>query len=511
MDTNKKRVIIILVAILVIGTFLRFCKLGEVSFVADEFLDINAAYGYAQTGEWQAWDFNRSEPAERINAASDNRAWLYRIQVATLFKYFPPTEAVARSVSAFWGIITIILIYFVATYFTGKRYIGLIAAFLFAVSIAGIEFDRKLRMYAMFFPIFLAFSWMLFRFFEEKYKGKIEFIKKINSKFGLNLVYAIPVAALGLLSLHLHQLTANIAIIFAAYLIVNIIRKSKEKSLQKNKYSIILTLSILIFVVIRVILTDLVNSLTGGLKFFNDNYSYFSKIFIDYSHPLIATLFILLGIYYIYKVQEKKKEAIWLTVSFVVIFLMAVFVWRRNAGPQYIFFIQSFEIILISSGIYLAMKFFKDNLSQYKKYACCAPLILSLLIFPNYGYFFQENNTYNQNSRSENPKYREIFGYFKKKKSESDVLITRDFRNYYLSGEKVKIFDFGGELSKNKFSAEELQSIINEYPSGWIIYSDNDESYISKNAENYIESNMEKINAIPVRGKVSVYRWGNSK
>lgn len=497
-----------------LGAFLRFYKLGEVSFVADEFLDINATYGYFKTGEWKAWDFNLSQPAERINIASDERAWLYRWQVAQLFKFFPPTEAVARAVSAIWGIITVILMYFTAKYFTGKRYIGLIAAFLFAISIGGIEFDRKLRMYAMFYPVFLAFSWLFFRLWEENYKGKIKLLKIISDKFSLNLAYVIPVILLGIVSLNLHQLTANIALIFAVYAIIQFVTIYKKRNIYYNiylnKYFVSLALIIVGFIGSRFIFPETFKWLMGTLKFFNNNYSYFAKIFADYSHPLIAGIFLALGIYYISKVQKRQKEATWLAVSFLVPLLLAVFLWRRNAGPQYIFFAQSFKIILIASGVYYAMKFFKDNLPQYKKIACCVPLALSLLILPNYGYFFGENNAYGQNSKSENPNYRSIFGYFKKQRGINDVLVTRDFRNYYLDGAKTKIYDFGGELSEENFSLEELQAITKENPSGWVIYSDNDESYISKNARKYIEENMQKINAIAVRGKVSVYRWGNN-
>lgn len=510
MDINKKRILIIFSVIVLLGTFLRFYKLGEISFEADEFLDINATYGYAQTGEWQAWDFNLEQPSERVNIASDQRAWLYRWQVATVFKYFPPTEATARSASVLWGVITMILIYFIAKYFTQRKYIGLISVFLFAVSIAGIIFDRKLRMYAMFFPVFMAFSWMTYRFLEEDYRGKVKLIKTVNDSWGLNLVYFFPAIILGLLSLHLHFLTASIVIVLVVYFIIRAIIVYKSQRSIINKYIALFLLIILGLAGGNIFTPQIINKFTGGLRFFNDNYSYFSKIFVDYSHPLIAIIFLALGVYYIYKIQKLSKEATWLATSFFVTLLFMVFIGRRNVGPQYIFFIQSFEIILIASGIYYVAKFFRDNLTNTnKKICCCVSVALALLILPNYGYFFQENNAYRQNSDSENPRYQMIFEYFKKKKSNEDVLVTRDFRNYYWSGEKVKTYDFGGEVSKNKLTAERLQEIINENASGWVIYSDNDESYISKNAENYIINNMEKINAIPVRGKVSVYRWGN--
>jgi hypothetical protein len=178
-------------------------------------------------------------------------------------------------------------------------------------------------------------------------------------------------------------------------------------------------------------------------------------------------------------------------------------------GEQYIFFIQSFEMILIAAGIYGTAIFLQENSSRYGRKIFWTTIIISLLVLPNYAYFFQENNAYQQTSKSENPNYRSVFSVFlKKNKKPGDVLITRDFRNYYWSGQKVKTFDFGGELSAEKFNLEDLQKIMAENPSGWFIFSDNDKDYISEDAQKFAEDNLEKINAIAVRGGISVYRWG---
>src|SRR4030042_6830631 len=188
--------------------------------MTDEFLDYNSSYGYYKTGQWLAWDFNLDQVSHNLYAQREERAWIYRAQVAQVFHWLPPTEAAARSVSAIWGIISIIVLYFAAAYFTKNKIIGLISAFLFAVSIAGITFDRTLRMYAMFFPVFLLFSWFLFRFFEEEYKGGNSVIKKIQERLKINIIWLLPAAILGLLSFHLHPLTLNIGLVFVVYLAV---------------------------------------------------------------------------------------------------------------------------------------------------------------------------------------------------------------------------------------------------------------------------------------------------
>ena len=217
---SNKKIGIILFFVILLGGFLRFYKLGQQPFVTDEFLDINATYGYFKTGHWLAWDFNLDQVSDNLYTPRDERAWPYRIQVAQLFHWFSLTEATARSMSVIWGIISIISLYLTATYFTKNKTIGLISAFLFTVSIAGITFDRMIRMYAMFFPVFLLFSWFLFRFFEEEYSGRIAIIKLIWNKFGINLIWFLPATFFGLLSFHLHPLTLNMGVVFGAYLVV---------------------------------------------------------------------------------------------------------------------------------------------------------------------------------------------------------------------------------------------------------------------------------------------------
>ncbi len=505
---KKNYSFLVLLAILLLGAFLRFHKLGENSFVADEFLDINSSYAYTQTGEWKNWDFN----FEKINtdnefAPRDERAWAYKWQAATLFRFLPPTENTARSVSAFWGILTILLIYLVAKDFTRNKTIALLSAFLFAVSLDGIEFDRKLRMYAMFFPIFLAFSWTLFRFLEKEYSGENKLLRIVWNKTSLNAFYLLPALLLGALSFHLHLLTVNIVFILAGYILTLVIWKLKEKKkLEINKYTFLLGLGLVLLIFSLLFFQEKVSPALAGLGL-TSHWSYVSKVLSDYQAPLLAIFFILFGIYYLWKKANLKKETLWLSWSFLGILILAVFFWDRNAGNQYIFFVQSFKIILVATGIYGLADFLRNNFSKNKSKIFGASLALSFLLLPNFGYFFQKDNFYNQTSASDNPRYREIFAYFKKNKTASDVLIARNFRNYYFAGEKVPVFDFGGELDKNKITLERLEKIIAENPSGWMIFSDNDEVFITKEAQSFIEEKMEKINNIQVRGKVSVYRW----
>lgn len=508
---TKKNIYAALIIVILLGTFLRFYKLGNNSFVADEFLDINSSYAYFKTHQWQNWDFNFGKVnANNVFEARDERAWVYRWQVAELFNVFPLTESTARTISVLWGILTIVLIYYIGTYFTKKRTIGLISAFLFAISIDGIEFDRKLRMYAMFLPVYLVFSWLLFQFLEGKYKGKISLLKTINDKWDINPLYLIPALLAGILSLATHQLTVNIVFVIGFYLLFWGVLNWKKNKSYFNKYSLFFGLGILGIIAASVIAPKTIGASAAGLVFFTSHWEYIRISLSDFSNGIVAFIFLILGIYFLAKKQDMPKEGSFLVMSFFVVLFSAILLWGRNVGNQYIFFIKPFGIILIASGIYLAAQFFKDNLKNYGKKAYLTTIILSLVILPNYAYFFEtRDNTYNQTSESNNPNYRKIFTYFKKAKKDGDVLITRNFRNYYWSGAKVKVIDFGGELSKEKLSLADIQNISSSNPTGWFIISNNDETYIAGDAVDYIVKNFQRVSNPQVRGDVKVYRWGS--
>lgn len=506
---NWQTTVKILIIILALGAFLRFFDLGENSFTADEFLDINSSYGYAQTGSWQAWDFNFGRAAEmNINEARDERAFLYKWQVAGLFNFLPPTEGVARSVSALWGVFTIVLMFWTGWFYTRKKTIGLLAAFLFAVSMSGIIFDRRLRMYAMFFPVYLAFATTLFAFFEAEYKGKLALCRKLWDRFGLNFCYLIPLIVLGALSFHLHLLTLNIVFVFGVYVAWRALLMYRETGNLRNKYGMTLGLGIggaiaLMFAssYVRRLLFD------GALVWFDDHYSYFGYVARDFSHPLLAFLVMAYGSYFLSKNLDRPRESAWLTLGIAVPLVMAVWFWSRNAGPQYIFFAQSFALLLAAVGTYAAGKFVTERVATMHAKQGVVAIVVLLLLLPNYGYFLEENNTYHETSSGDNPSYRKVFTYFKKNHEKGEALITRNFRNYYWSGAEVPVIDFGGELAERKFALSDLEEVLRQYPHGWIIISTNDYDYISNDAEAYIKKNMERVSNSQVRGAIEVYRW----
>ena len=512
----------LLLLIVLLGSFLRLYKLGEKSFVADEFLGVNATYGFLQTGQWKRWDFNwdsplQDKPYPRFYFDLDIweggpetyvRAWMYNWQVAQSLKFLSPEkESSYRLVSALWGIASVLLTYFVAKKITGKRKIALMAAFFMAISLSSVVFSRKVRMYAMFVPVFFAFSYYLFNFLESKRKTKINFLEKINKQTELNFIYFFPVVLLGFLSAHLHPLALNIVpAVLIYFLIMAIIHYARNKKIL-SKYSVYLAITVLLGLVALALVEDLA-SFTGGTLELLTHFSYLSIILSDYSGWVLAFILILIGNFYL--VSKKQKEGIFFSTIFWAILLFALFLWKKNVGERFILFIKPFQVLLLASGIFAVAEFLKKNAQRHSRkifFACMAVLLLAV---PNVNGFFGPNGPYEQTSKSSEPNYRKVFSHFMKKKQPGDVLVTRNFRNFYFRDAKIKVFSLGGERTekeKRKVDLKDLKRIVQENPCGWMIFSDNDEIFISKEAQEYVAKNLEKVSNSSVRGPISVIRW----
>ena len=319
------------------------------------------------------------------------------------------------------------------------------------------------------------------------------------------MLYGFLALVFGFVSLELQLLTVNIVAAFFGFVFVQTILQWKnEKKLTLNKYSFLTSVMIFGGVIAIKFFPGITGIFVASIKCFINNGGYFEKILSDYSNWMLGVLLFFLGGYFLYKQTGHKKEAVWLLTSLLVPLFMAAFMWKRTQGIQYVFFLQSFLIILIASGIYAVATFFEKQLVNISKKAFWVTIFLALLLLPNYAYFSSENNTYH---RTDVGDYRKVFLYVKKYFKAGDVIVTRNFRNYYLSGMHTKIYDFGGESALSDFSVEQLKQVAAQNSSGWIILFDNDTLFFSKEAKTYLENNFSKVDNAAVRGQATVYFW----
>jgi hypothetical protein len=505
--TIRKKGLIILLTILFLGIFLRAYKLGDESFFRDEFFELNSSYGHFKTGEWVAWDFGNEKPFPQSmqNEYSNTRAQLYRWQFNLLYSFHEPTEALTRSLSVFWGAVSIVLIYFFALSLTGNVWIALLAALLFSISGSSILFDRRLRMYSMFLPTYLVFSWLVFKFYESAYRGKIKVFSQVYEKLKVNLAFLIPTALVGLISFELHELTVSIAaaiVLFCAFLLIPYFRRQE----YVNKYSLSLAAIFLGYLLVRNFFGDLYASFNKFVRFFRFNEEYFSFYFDDWRWPLIAAAAMAIGAWFLFSKMQKKKETAFLAASVLGPLLFAVFSWAGDENDRYVYFFQPFSVILAAAGAYSICEAIQKRLPKFGMAAVFGLLILFLGL-NNFNYLSPENGVYRQRNDIGHYDFHKIFSVFKNNKTSDDVLVTRAYRSFYWKGEKNQVFDIKTMAFEKDNCADIFRKIIEENKSGWVIFPEIDRISICEEGLNYIDGNLTRIKEERIPESVFIYRW----
>lgn len=506
----KKFVFIILGIIFLAGGFLRFYNLGGKAFDRDEFFELNSSYGYYKTGILAAWDFNNEAPfsAEMQDDSSNERAEVFRWQLAQLYRLAEPSEFLARSLGAAWGVIGILLVYLVTVSLTGNRYIALIAALLTAVGESEIIYSRRLRMYSMFFPAYLFLSWMVYKFYESKYQGRFAIFRKIYEKTKLNPVYFFPVIIAGLVSYNVHILTLNIAVTLFVYALVLWLLAVK-KGEYINKYSITLFIVFIGYVALHTpVLHDYYRSMKKNIRFFASNYDFYEQYFTDWIYPLVGAALIIFGVWFLVRKIKIKKETLFLLLSGLIPMLLAVFVWKREESHRYIYFLQSFGIILSAAGIYGVINLIVARI----KYKILVVLILlaGFMSLVNYDYFISKKmNVYGTSKDSYYPDFKAVHDYVSDNMKPGEAMVTRSYRSYYWRGKSVEVYDIKSLRFGSSGCDQKIDKIVKENPSGWVVYPKVDKLNICKAGRDYYKNNLTRIKADQIPSSVEVYHWEN--
>ena len=434
----NKKIVISFILILLLAGFLRVYKLDQQSFIADEYIGIQASYGHNQTGKWQLWDFNKGE----LTDEKYTRAKIYYAQVSKVFDFLAPTEKNSRLVSVLWGMIGVVLIFLITFFVTKNPTIALFSTVFLSVSISALLFDRKFRMYSMFAPVYLLFSFSVFQFIESK-PGKKSFkiFRKLKKKTTFNWIYLIPVVVLWKIAMATHDLALNILPMIGIYFVVMaVVTYLKNRELKSNKYLWFVGISAVIVAVF--ISSDFVQGALFHTKFVS-NWSYLEKVTFDYSHLILAFSVIVFGSYFLAKKYD--KAGIWTVVSFFSLLVFAMFFWRKNVGDQYIYFAQPFKVIIIATGVYYLVKIVTKKIFDRSKKHFVILSIFSFVILINLPFFFSKDSFY-EGSRSWNhPNYREVFHYYLKHREDNSAIATRQLTNYYLDKSNSNVIPYSFE------------------------------------------------------------------
>lgn len=266
----------LLIIIIGIGFFLRIHNLGMESLWLDEGYTLNCAENIERT----------------LEEGSSAHPPLYFILTHYWIKAFGNSEFALRLLPLIFGVLAILLIYFLAKEIFNSR-TGLISSLLLAVSFFNIEYSQEARMYSL-----LVFLTLLsFLFFT-----KLVINKKYN--FRNYLFYALSTLAL----LYTHYFGVLILMVQVIYFIWLSFHEKKEINLRKWAF-IIGGLIILIVPWAPHLLADIGGNLGDDTWRVQPTLKSLVQLLLHFSSEsgILVAVFSLLGLYSLFRVKKKDS------------------------------------------------------------------------------------------------------------------------------------------------------------------------------------------------------------
>jgi len=262
---------LILLAILLVASYLRLGRLGTPSFWVDELDFVYAAKSTIEKGE------------PLLNSGYEYpRSKLFTWSVIGAYRAFGISEASSRLPAAIFGILTVVMIYVAGKGLFSRR-TGLLAALFLALSPFAIGWSRVSRMYTLFQLLYLAGAYWIYRGFEKGEAGALRTHGNAGESSGLMLRLRGWLAAWGLqpawlllgsvtllLSFTVHELAGLYALSFLIYLLlvgIAVLWARKSTGASPVKYLVTLSAIVVLGGLAFATLSPLQAKVKEGLEF----------------------------------------------------------------------------------------------------------------------------------------------------------------------------------------------------------------------------------------------------
>jgi len=530
---------VLFVSILLGGIFLRFWNLGRPSFWVDEVNTFYTAKSWNETGKMLM-------PSGMVN----ERAPLYTIVTAFSFRLFGMNEVTTRIPSAVFGVLSILLTYFITTRLFKSRSLGLLSAFLVSFSHFEIGWSRVARMYTLLQVLTLFLVYIFLLGFE---RNTLFNISSKNSWFSRNgiswpwlLIFAI---LLWITFYYVHFLAIFILAGIGVYLFILafvsfFFADKKEKLL--NKYALFLVIGLFLGLAALILLPPIRNMVQYYLFYTpswatKDSSALNRTALLDFlisaqRFPLASFFF--LGV--ISMMLRRDRFAVYLTCIFATPFLLLSLVFTHRV-PAYLFFVYPFFLILSAYGLWDWVKMVLEKINglekKQKKWLSQLVYLSLMALFVISPWlrislhipFFPDGMT---NMAVTPEEWREASRIVLSQKKPDDLVITSlpqtalyyGLRSDYclnwaaLEQSKMEHFPqnpqgrwvdmYAGVVCIE--SLDELASLIQKAPSGWVVISQfhfDNAQHTPLSVRTYLQTHLKKVFETH-QGTVLGFHWG---
>ncbi|MEN8120035.1 MAG: glycosyltransferase family 39 protein [Bacteroidota bacterium] len=365
----------LLLVIIGISIFTLFYRLDYFDLYSDEAQVTKGAAGYYHTGEYKQWSFIK----DKIIGKTYDRARPHLFVVAQSFKVFGISNWAARFPSALFGILLLLIAFFISRFFVRDKTASILTIFSFAFFFEFLLLQHWGRMYAMLMPIYIITFYLAFRILTEK--NTIKFLKTTNNSFiGKFLNFNYSLLPLFLIFFYFaYQLHANSLILFPVLFLFSIliILFTKEK-----KYLFVIVAGIFAILVTWFFInmfSDIRAALRYATFFKGNNSEIYTQLIFGFPFSYTTNLiFVFIGLSSLFIVKNNKfrKKYLILIASSFVIWLTFSYIFKFPVSFRYVSFAVPISIILIIGFSILILKTLFNRIIQI---SLIALLVISIL------------------------------------------------------------------------------------------------------------------------------------
>ncbi|MEA1984379.1 MAG: glycosyltransferase family 39 protein [Euryarchaeota archaeon] len=432
--------LLLMIAIVLIGAYLRLHNLGAQSIWLDEASTYYMAYGESISGVW-------------AHALADRHPPLHFL-IINFVSTFSSSEFALRLPSAIFGILTIPMIYKTGEAIFGRKE-GLVSAFILSISTIHIFYSQEARMYAqmiLFALVSLYFIYMASK--ENKNWQWIGFVASAALGF-YSFYYTIFVLIPELMFYCIIQLKGSFQ---ARRLVLSDTRNIR--SFLVSMLAFVLVVSPVLLPFIRQSISRAAGAPTWGM---GQSLDFFNTILMQYStysntSYILASIFCAGFVVSILKRDEREKAVLMALMVFVPLVVSYILAARMPFSPRYLLFILPIYILMISRGVTGISQLLqpgtskKGNIDKNRSLIILVLVILvgALCLSPLASYYTtpQKND------------WRGVSSYLHEMTQPGDVVVSLPG---YMTQPLEFYYDYSGTYKESASSAARLENISATY------------------------------------------------
>ncbi|MEP6646333.1 MAG: glycosyltransferase family 39 protein [Saprospiraceae bacterium] len=470
---------IVSVIVFFICGVLIFYRLGFYDIWEDENLVINAAIGIQQHG------------LEYLKEGYD-RVWVHSLLISWVFDLFGVSEFTGRLPSAIFGLLFVVICYYVFTRWYGKGMIAVIIPIVCLMNDRFLILFRYMRMYALLIPLFLLAAYIIYRTITIKNQA-VYFRGKKIAVLNTKILYVIGSLVMLLLLAHLQKLAAIILPVFLILiLILAIYYRTKEliyiSLIAIGGIALIAFLSFGLELYSFRMFRQLGSAIFRPHSFYGEYYHYM----LDNALPINSTMMTLIAGLGVLRSRAETsiKSIIGISYLLIVIALVSMIYLIASEGQDYRYIAHIVPFVV---GIILFVWYQSGKLISAK---FCNWMLLLVLLISSLSLKEDYKRVYVKHPWA--PSYSIVYETLKNKYHRGDAIFAQNVKTYYLDPEKLAGNLYHKVPGRKEYTMEQFKNDIQVAQRGWFMWDKHKVYHWREDVITYIYQHFKPYHGGPI-------------